>query len=82
MTKLKVWPNPVSQKLNISVKGQSADAYRIEIYNCNGNKVYSRSFTNDRTYIDFHEVGLVDGTYFIKYLDHNVSVVQKIVVLL
>lgn len=76
ISRLKVYPNPTSDIVNITYK-ETID--KIEVYSINGQKVLENSYPNTEVSVDLTQ--LSSGTYFIKvYVGQNnqlIKVVRK-----
>ena len=69
--KIKVYPNPVNNKLFI---GRSHDRFDVEVYSVLGQKVDSALATNQLDLCTFDT-----GVYFIKIKTNNQTVIKKII---
>lgn len=73
----KVFPNPASGKLTLSIIKKDYDIVNAEIYNSIGGLVKTLSITSDQTVVDMSS--LANGIYFMKVNTKQGSSTQKIV---
>ncbi|MFO0357947.1 MAG: S8 family serine peptidase [Sphingobacteriaceae bacterium] len=73
----KVYPNPVTSKVNIEMNNMNGDALKIEIYNALGDVVLNTTSSQEKTQLDLSP--LSNGVYFIKVTKRNESAFQRIV---
>ena len=74
MDKVKLYPNPVNDVLNISLDKEITG---VSIYNLLGQEVLSKSINSNETSIDVAD--LTTGTYLIKATSNNEVKTLKIV---
>ena len=74
MDKVKLYPNPVNDVLNISL---DKEITIVSIYNLLGQEVLSKSVNSNETSIDVAD--LTTGTYLIKVTSNNEVKTLKIV---
>jgi hypothetical protein len=74
-----IYPNPVSEVINIRIQGDNAGKIKIEIYDLQGKKLKISSLYSDKlNSIDVHD--LDQGIYFAKiFIDNNLIAVRKII---
>lgn len=77
-TGVKIYPNPTSDVLNISVAGY-AGPLSVKLYDINGKEVYSTDFTDFVTEKSLRLNGLPSGTYILKMKGQNISHTSKVV---
>lgn len=86
LTELNVYPNPVSDHLNITFQSHYTDALGIELFDINGRKVQLlkpepvRKGTITKSF-DIKEKGIAPGMYLIKITTGNRSVSKRISVI-
>lgn len=73
----KVYPNPVSSKINIEINSTNGDEIKFEVYNAIGEIVMSVTSYQEKTQLDLSP--LSNGVYFIKATKLNESAFQRIV---
>jgi hypothetical protein len=74
---VKIYPNPATEGINISImEGLETDAV-IEIYSLSGKQVYRNSFAGDVLWIDLN--GQPAGTYILKITTSKQSLSKKII---
>jgi len=73
---LRIYPNPASDYINISLTRKPGINGELKIYNYSGGLVYQCDY---KEYINLKD--LKNGIYFIKYLDGNFCAFQKIIVM-
>ena len=81
---LKIFPNPVSDKVSISFLPPKYwnNSYKIEIYNVKGELVLSQAeeiIQTGEQLLKLNLEGLSQGVYFIKIMDDNNSISKKFV---
>ena len=69
---IKVYPNPISDVLNIQIKGDE-DSWKITLYDTEGNK----HFVPDGTQIDMNE--FESGIYFLSFRNETIVITKKVV---
>jgi Peptidase family C25/Propeptide_C25/Secretion system C-terminal sorting domain/Peptidase family C25, C terminal ig-like domain/PKD-like domain len=75
---LKVYPNPVIDRLTIECAFADDQQLEINIFNTFGKLVFNGNLNNqNNTQIDLS--GLSDGIYFIKLHNDNISIIEKFV---
>lgn len=69
-------PNPSNGLFNIQLTEADASSFQVTVYDISGTEVYSESVLSKNKAIDLsnHKA----GTYFIKVLTENKSVVKKV----
>ena len=79
-TNFNLYPNPVRDRLNISMELQSANAVTIEIFNLLGSRVYSREMgTRSGSFVESLNVGeFPRGMYIINITTGNETKSRKI----
>jgi len=80
--KLKVFPNPVTDKITVSFESSQKNNISIELFNIYGQKVQTlfSGSTNSGMYQEQFDVsGLIDGFYFIRLENGNDSQLSKFV---
>ncbi len=82
ISKINIYPNPVSSIGNIYINLEKPSIYTISIYNLSGQQVYNSKYNGVRgeNTIQFSVDGLNSGVYFVKVSDANNSEIKKIVV--
>ncbi len=75
--KFYVFPNPASDLLNVTFKGNFSDTY-YSIYNLLGSKLSEGVFTDVSSHIDIS--GYSDGMYFLKLSDGKTEITKKFLV--
>lgn len=70
-----VYPNPVKERLFITIPGEGQALYMLEIYRPDGRKVYESQVTNGNTGIDV--TGFLSGMYILKVKGNTTSIVKK-----
>jgi len=82
ISKINIYPNPVSSVGNIYINLEKPSIYTISIYNLSGQQVYNSKYNGIRgeNTIQFSVDGLNSGIYFVKVSDANNSEIKKIVV--
>jgi hypothetical protein len=73
-----IYPNPSASAVNINASAGliSAGNYKIEILNLAGNTVYQSQISSANTSIPISTIGAI-GTYVIKIIDTNTSVLKS-----
>jgi len=77
LTGIMIYPNPVSEKLVISVPGQTKIYYSIEIIGFDGRKKFETVTTGSKTELDVSNIS--KGIYFLRIKGEEVVLVKKIV---
>lgn len=75
----KIFPNPASEVLNISIKDRSAKQWSVCITDCTGRAVLNAMMTKDQAAIVVSE--LPEGVYFLRLKSEERSVTRKLIVL-
>ncbi|TSA26228.1 MAG: T9SS C-terminal target domain-containing protein [Bacteroidetes bacterium] len=70
-----IYPNPVRERLFLSVPGEGKVLFTLEIYRPDGRKVHEDQVRNGTTEIDV--TGLQSGMYILKLKGNTASVVKK-----
>ncbi|NOR87003.1 MAG: T9SS type A sorting domain-containing protein [Bacteroidales bacterium] len=66
---IKIYPNPVSNQLNVSIADNFGEFKRIYIYNANGKLVISNPISSSNMIVDVSS--LINGIYFVNLIDEN-----------
>ena len=69
---IRIYPNPVSNQLNVSLTNNGVDFKWIHIYNTNGQLVISNTISSSDMNIDVGS--LINGIYFLKLIDETGTV--------
>jgi len=79
---LVVYPNPASEKLNITFNTSTTDDFNITIYNVTGQAVYKETLNNfvGSYYNEINVNDLAQGVYLMQVKSSKGAVTQKIVV--
>jgi len=76
-----IYPNPVSERLNISVKTSTDSELRLILYNPIGEKLSQESFSNSpEINAQFDMSNFEEGIYFLRIETENRSTVSRVVV--
>ena len=79
-SKVKIYPNPVFDKLNICYDENTSTNIDLEIFNMIGERVFKNKLTNQNTKIVNYEIEIdlfPAGTYFLRYTSKNHNKVLK-----
>jgi hypothetical protein len=76
--KIKIWPNPVSDRLNIDLSNYRESLTDIDILNGLGMKILSVSCTGTQKQITLDK--LTDGIYFIRFENRGKIITKKFIV--
>ena len=71
-----VYPNPVTQQLQVNVAGKIGDKAQIQLININGQVLQMIPVSGQQTPVDMN--GYAAGTYMIRYTDSNHNTVIRI----
>jgi hypothetical protein len=80
-TAVLVYPNPVSEILNITVESKNIDIYTVELIDPTSRVVKRLTSENTklfRTKIDIHD--LISGIYLVKVSTNNGSITKKVII--
>ncbi len=75
---LVVWPQPVSDILNIAFQQQDADSYSLQIYTLDGTMLTEKNDVTGSTQMDVSSYR--EGMYILKLYNKESSVIQPIIV--
>jgi len=75
-----VYPNPVSNLLNIALSGDSQQEVTFHIVDVLGKTVYTGTSINNQSLITLDVSSFKKGVYFINFSENNQQFVQKIVI--
>ena len=80
MQNISIFPNPVSNELNISFKNKNNSEYTFEVYSINGKLIQADKNTNAFGSVKKLDVSnLSSGFYLLKVINENQSSVIKFV---
>jgi hypothetical protein len=68
-TTIKVYPNPATEVLNISLNNVDIKNSKVKIYNVSGIEVLENEMTNNKTQINIEH--LSSGLYFVRVINEN-----------
>ncbi len=79
---IKIYPNPTTGKVYLSFDGMFEKGFSLEVYDCIGKKVATRtSFNRDNHLLELDMQGISSGVYFIK-IKTDKGILQKRLVIL
>jgi hypothetical protein len=78
---LKIYPNPTKSNFTVAVVGSSGNA-EISIVNMNGQMFYAEKTgkADSEWSKTFNLAGLAKGIYFVRYVNKDVVMVEKLVI--
>jgi photosystem II stability/assembly factor-like uncharacterized protein len=74
--KISLSPNPISDKLNISINNVENHQFTVELYDLKGQRLRKYKFENDNT--SLFVGGLTNGMYFVKVSSPKYHITKKI----
>jgi hypothetical protein len=77
---IKMFPNPVTDKLNIVIDKMNGTVLSLEILNIEGQKVYSEEISNVSGSFTVNLTGIPQGIYLLKITGDNESRISRFVV--
>jgi hypothetical protein len=77
---IRVFPNPASSNISISFAQSCHGAYKVEIFNLTGQKVYSHDFNSDLAEQIINLPNLAEGTYIVKVKTGTITEVRKFII--
>jgi len=77
---VKVFPNPVSERLNIEFNSDNSTPEKIEIYNIAGTLVFSESILHNDNSIELDVRHIPHGLYFLKVIGKKYIHTEKLII--
>jgi len=74
-SELSLFPNPVSQELNVNIGGASEDYYIVSLYDIQGQEVISKTYSDFNFKIDVSSY--TQGTYLLRIITADGQEVSK-----
>ena len=79
-TTLKVYPNPTKDYVNFEINGVDDEGIRLEVWNTNGQIIYSKRYNNTPNTIEKFDISnYAKGIYYVKVFTNDKVFVEKIV---
>ena len=74
-----LYPNPVSDLLNITFGKPTSKSVKLKIFNTTGQQVYGKTVSGNTSQVGINVSGLPSGVYFVKIDTGNKTVVKKFI---